>query len=571
MPEYLTPGVYFELRDTATPVIRRVRTDIAGFVGLTERGPLNEPVQIDSWRQFQARFGNFVPYSFVAYAVKGFFENGGRTCFIVRIAGATAAKAAYTLRNNADRGALRISAMSEGIWGNKIAITLTQVRSDVLEFSLAVTWDRRERESFPNLSLKPDDKRYFLRIINEGDERTPPSQWIYVEDLLPLGIPRTAALLPDVKKSGLKNRSGRLKEGQDGIGSLTKNDFLGSLDPLATDKKGLSTFDQVDAVGIVCIPDIHIQPVITPQAPMAEEPLRDPCTPGGPAPSATTPKGPGELEQPPLFSKEDISGVQQAMIEHCERQKDRVAILDAPWNSKTEKFLTLAEIQDWRRRPQFDSERGYAAFYYPWIKVVDPLHIGGSPVRPIPPCGHIAGLYARSDFTVGVHKAPANAELFWAEDVTVEVNDEEQSLLNPEGINCLRAFSGRGIRVYGARTVSSNPDWRYVNVRRLLLMIEEAVDEATQWAVFEPHDFNLRQLLVLSVSSFLETLWIEGALVGTVKEDAFYVKCDETNNPPEVVDQGKLIVEVGVAPTYPAEFIVFRIGRTLEEFEVVER
>jgi phage tail sheath protein FI len=228
----------------------------------------------------------------------------------------------------------------------------------------------------------------------------------------------------------------------------------------------------------------------------------------------------------------------------------------------------VAEVQEWRKR--FESQRGFAALYYPWVRVVDPLHLDGRPVRAVPPCGHVAGIYARSDLTVGVHRAPANFELFWAADVTAGVTDETQGVLNPDGINCLRAFPGRGIRLYGGRTVSSDPDWRYVNVRRLMVMIEEAVDEATQWAVFEPHDFNLRQTLVLSVSSFLETLWRQGALAGTSTDEAFYVKCDEVTNPPPSVDAGRIVTEVGVAPTKPAEFIVFRVGRTREELELIE-
>ncbi len=572
MPEYLTPGVYFEFRDVAPPVIRRLRTDITGFVGLAERGPLNKPVQIDSWRQFQVQFGNFVAYGFLAYAVKGFFENGGQTCFVVRIAGSSATKASLMLKNTAEKDVLRLEALNEGTWGNRIAVTLTQViSSSEPTFSLIVTRDRLERESFPNLSLNRDDKRYFGSIINEGDERTASSQWIRVEDLIPSGVARTADWLPAPKQPGLKKRSGFLTGGQDGVHSLTKDDFLGTTDLLARDRKGLSTLDRVDAVGIVCIPDIHIHPVrLLPTAPPQKEPPSDLCLPGTPSPSMAMPTiTPFEPERPPKFSEAAIKDVQRAMVEHCERHKDRVAILDAPVKPGSGNSLTLKEIQDWRK--EFDSERGYAALYYPWIKVVDPLRTKGSPVRAIPPCGHIAGLYARSDFTVGVHKAPANAELFWAEDLTVEVNEEEQGVLNPEGINCLRPFPGRGIRVYGARTISSNPDWRFVNVRRLLLMIEEAVDESTQWSVFEPNDFNLRQLLKLSLSGFLETLWRQGALVGSTPDEAFYVKCDETNNPPEVVNEGKLIAEVGVKPAEPAEFIIFRIGRTVEELEIVER
>jgi phage tail sheath protein FI len=569
VPEYLTPGVYFELQDATPPVIRRIRTDIAGFVGLAERGPLNWAVQIDSWRQFQAKFGNFVSYSYLAYAVKGFFENGGRTCFIVRIAGSTATKASLVLKSGNNQNVLKITADNEGIWGNKIAITLTQVQPSKLSFSLTVIRDRREREVFANLSLDPDHKRYFVRLINQGDDRTARSQWVQVEDLLPSVTILTPNLLPNAIKSGLKNQIGFLVGGQDGVKSLTPNDFIGTLDPLADDRQGLSVLDRVDAVGIICLPDIHIRPVLIPDAPPVEDPSLDPCLPKTGELSAAIPKISPTLEQPPSFSQEQIFTIQRALVEHCERHQDRVAILDAVLRSGSEQSLTIAEILKWRSR--FDSERGFAALYYPWVRVVDPLKLRGNPVRTIPPCGHIAGLYARSDFTVGVHKAPANGELFWAEDVTVVINDDQQAILNPDGINCIRAFPGRGIRVYGARTISNNPDWRYINVRRLMSMIEEAVDESTQWAVFEPHDFNLRRSLILSVSGFLETIWRQGALVGGSPEEAYYIKCDDTNNPPEIVDQGKIITDIGVAPTHPAEFIVFRVGRTIEELEIVER
>ena len=569
MPEYLTPGVYFEFEDAAPPVIRRVRTDIAGFVGLTERGPLNRAVQIDSWRQFQAKFGNFVPYSYLAYAVKGFFENGGRTCFIVRIAGSTAAQASLVLQSSNGINILKIIADNEGVWGNKVAIALNQVQPSKLSFSLTIIRDRREREIFSQLSLDPNDPRYFVRLINQGNDRTERSQWVQVEDLVPSATILTPNLLPNSIKSGLKNQIGFLVGGQDGVVSLTPNDFIGTLDLFAGDRQGLAVLDRVNAVGIVCLPDIHIRPLLIPDAPPVEEPPRDRCLPKTKEMPAATLKSNPSLEQPPLFSQSQIFAIQSALIEHCERHQDRVAILDAVLRSGSEQSLTIAEILEWRSR--FDSERGFAALYYPWIKVVDPLKLRGNPVRTIPPCGHIAGLYARSDFTVGVHKAPANGELFWAEDVTVAINDDQQAILNPEGINCVRAFPGRGIRVYGARTISSNPDWRYINVRRLMSMIEKAVDESTQWAVFEPHDFNLRRSLILSVSGFLETIWRQGALVGGSPEEAYYIKCDDTNNPPEIVDQGKIITDIGVAPTHPAEFIVFRVGRTVEELEIVER
>ena len=579
MAEYLTPGVYFELQDKAPPVIRQVRTDITGFVGLAERGPLHQPVQIESWRQFQSRFGDFVAYGFLAYAVKGFFENGGRTCFVVRTAGVTAQAASLILKNkgtdDSKNAVLQLEAKNPGSWGNQIAIALTQVSPGKLpdrlpSFSLVIIRDRRDREVFPNLSIDPNSDRYFVRVINQGTSRLSPSQWIWVKDLIDPVVPRNADWLPNGSQSRLKNQVGFLVGGQDGINSLTLANLLGSSDPLAPQKVGLSAFDPIDAIGIVCIPDLHIKPASLPSSvPQRPTPPHDPCLPRSSVPLVTTPVSLKTTEQPPRFSRDQVIMAQQAMIEHCERHQDRVAILDVPLDANSKRNLTLQEVQNWRQ--QFDSERGFAALYYPWIRVVDPLKLGGNPVRTVPACGHTAGLYARSDFAVGPHKAPANGELFWAEDVTVAINDDEQAILNPEGINCIRAFPGRGIRIYGARTVSSNPDWRYINVRRLMMMIEEAVDQSTQWAVFEPNDFNLRRSLILSVSGFLETLWRRGALVGESAEEAFYIKCDATNNPPEIVDQGKIITEIGVAPTHPAEFIVFRVGRTLEELEIVER
>jgi phage tail sheath protein FI len=570
MPEYLTPGVYFELRDSAPPVIRGVRTDITGFVGLAERGPLDKAVQIDSWRQFQAWFGAFVPCGFLAYAVKGFFENGGRTCFVVRVAGVTARKAELLLRNADGTGVIGVSAIDEGAWGNGIEIALTQIRSSDQTFSLKVTLNHYVTEHFRDLSVEEDDPRYFVRFIAKGDDRTAPSRLIRMSNMFAETAPPYPELLPDPDKSGLSRGTGRMSGGKNGLASLTMSDVLGTAGTLSRNKKGLSVFEDVDAVGIICIPDLHVRPALAPaEAAPRKEILRDPCLPRKKSTLAVIPGSTSAIEQAPGFSTSEITAAQRAMVEHCERRKDRIAILEAPSDVAEAQSGAVAEIRGWRSR--FDSERGFGALYYPWIRVVDPARPDGDATRAVPPCGHVAGLYARSDFDVGVHKAPANGELHWAEDVTVEVGAEEQAVLNPEGINCLRAFPGRGIRVYGARTISSDSDWRYVNVRRLMFMIEEAVDESTQWAVFESNDIRLRQALTVSVAGFLETLFREGAFAGDAIETSYFIKCDETNNPPEVVDQGRFIMDIGVAPVRPAEFIVFRIGRTVRELEIVER
>ena len=248
------------------------------------------------------------------------------------------------------------------------------------------------------------------------------------------------------------------------------------------------------------------------------------------------------------------------MIDHCEKLKDRVAILDAPL--KTDK----SSVRDWREQFACD----FAALYFPWIRVKDPLQLSGDITRDIPPSGHVAGVFARTDLAKGVHKAPANEEIIGAKDTVLLVDDIQQELLNPEGINCIRPFPGKGVLIWGTRTLSREFQWRYINIRRLLIMIEESVEESMQWAVFEPNDARLRNGIRMAVTIFLEELWMKGALTGKTTDQGFYVKCDEENNPQSVVDDGRIITEVGVAPSIPGEFIIFRIGRVKDAFEIVE-
>ncbi|MCI0896533.1 MAG: phage tail sheath family protein, partial [Chloroflexi bacterium] len=252
-----------------------------------------------------------------------------------------------------------------------------------------------------------------------------------------------------------------------------------------------------------------------------------------------------------LIDLEGVQAVQTAMITHCERMGDRVAILDAPPGMKPQ------EIQNWRVNiANYDSS--YAALYYPWIKVFDP--VAGKSIA-VPPSGHVAGIWARNDTTRGVHKAPANEVVGGAIDVEFQITRGEQDGLNPVGINCIRAFPGRGIRVWGARTLSSDPAWRYLNVRRLFNMVEKSIDNGTQWVVFEPNDFALWQRINRGVTAFLNTVWRSGALFGATPSEAFYVKCDDETNPPEARDLGMVTVEIGIAPVKPAEFVIFRISQ----------
>ena len=240
------------------------------------------------------------------------------------------------------------------------------------------------------------------------------------------------------------------------------------------------------------------------------------------------------------------AAVQDALLTHCENRKDRFAILDSP--------ETVQGGVDKLPRPR-DSK--YGAYYFPWIQVYDPER--GNVY--IPPSGHVAGVYARTDNERGVHKAPANEIVRGALGLRYQVSRGEQDILNPRGINCIRLMQGNGIRIWGARTLSSDPSWRYINVRRLFIMVETSIERATQWVVFEPNDFRLWKRVVRTIASFLTLVWRQGALMGETPEKAFFVKCDEETNPPEVIDVGQLIVEVGLAPVKPAEFVIFRIGQ----------
>jgi phage tail sheath protein FI len=269
-------------------------------------------------------------------------------------------------------------------------------------------------------------------------------------------------------------------------------------------------------------------------------------------------------EQAPAFTLDDIEGVQQAMLLQCEQKTDRFAVLDPPPPPPTNSF---SQVQSWRHR--FDSKFG--ALYHPWVLVPDPLRVENRPVRRVPPCGVVTGVYAGVDLEQGVHHAPANRLIQFALGPLEDVSEAEQEILNPLGINCLRELPGRGFRVWGARTISRDTEWIYVNVRRLMSLIEEALEDSLAWAVFQPNGPKLRRDITASIHAFLETLWEAGALVGNTADEAFYVRCDEENNPPSAMDLGKLLIEIGVAPVRTAEFVVIRIGRIDDSFEIEER
>jgi hypothetical protein len=290
----------------------------------------------------------------------------------------------------------------------------------------------------------------------------------------------------------------------------------------------------------------------------------------------------------------------QALIDHCEKLKDRVAILDPPEEVRDIELLTQVGtvVAPPRRRraagaegeapaegadaagprgagdegpragglKPAQSDGGYGAFYFPWLTVMDPIE---DTLVNVPPSGHMAGIWARTDATRGVHKAPANESVRGALNLTYRLTRDEQGVLNDAGVNCLRLFAREGIRVWGARTIGDpNGEWRYLNVRRLFNMVEESIAEGTNWIVFEPNDRTLWKHIRRDVGAFLTRVWRDGALMGRTPEEAFFVKCDEETNPPEEIDAGRVTALIGLAPVKPAEFVIFRISQSETGAEV---
>jgi len=669
---YTTPGVYYETVDASGAAISAVRTDVAGFVGIAERGPVDVPVPVESWRQFQAHFGDVIGSGYLAYIVRGFFENGGRRCWVVRVASrdplSGVESASVVLRQAAVTADVwRVRASSPGTWGNALTIqlrethraqttallagstpTYTAVTStsgfargtlvrlvqpppaapiykvvndvDPVERRLLWTTDRAERRlsydapvtgldpaqpvmaesveytiavterGIPvavheGLTLIPEHLAYGPRVLagmmapldREAERGTPAAPYrIAIDELRerfgsdPL-MPRPALVVVgpnDLPASGTMTLEG----GRDGLRLLAATDFTGdewapedSDEIKAARRRGFRALGEVDEIALVAVPDILIHPIAPPQIAPLPPCVPNPCLPHASTPTAVpAPRAPIEL--PPVFDEEDVYRVHADLVQHCEAKRDRFALLDPPFDAAHDVALGVAGIRSWRQR--FDSKMG--ALYHPWVRVVDPLRGTRTPTRDVPPSGHVAGQIARTDLSVGVHKAPANDVLEWAQDVTFTLDDEHHGVLNELGVNVIRALPGRGLRIMGARTVSSDPSWRYVPVRRLVLMVMKAIDIATQWAVFEPNDAATRERLRLSLTVYLATLWEQGQLAGASIEEAFFVKCDLENNTEDDRAEGRLVADVGIAPAIPFEFVVVRVWRARNELEIAE-
>ncbi len=531
MPEYLSPGVYVEEIEIGSKPIEGVGTSTAGFLGQTELGP-TAPRLITSPVQFNRIYGGFIDQSFLAYAVDGFFRNGGQRCFvarIVRVKDDDSTLNAQTIQTPSST--ILVKAIGPGSWATRVALKISDASLNLPEdaegpdpnadlFKLTVMyWNRvppqpvvdptdRTNRNDPNRreptflevydNLSPDDESpdYFKNKVNGISNLI---ELDFVEDQE--GRPANA----DLVMLADPNDNPEQWDGSD----ITAADYVGEERDIdvdgepATERTGLTGFEHIDEINMVCAPD-----------------------------------------------ESNHDGLSDLIVDHCEEPDlYRFAILQSARDDVPSKI-------GGDLRPPRDSK--YAAFYYPWIKILDPRT---NRDKLIPPGGHIAGIYARSDIERGVFKAPANEIVRGVRALQFSIGKGQQDILNPIGVNVIRSFPGRGIRVWGARTTSSDPLWKYINVRRLFLFLEESIDEGTQWVVFEPNNEQLWARVRQTIVAFLTTVWRTGALMGTTPDEAFFVKVDRSTMTQDDIDNGRLIVLIGVAPTKPAEFVIFRIAQ----------
>lgn len=503
MPTYLSPGVYVEEVSSGSRPIEGVGTAVAGFIGFAAQGPFNTPTLVTNWSQFTETFGDFVEGCYLAHAVYGYFLNGGGNCYVVRLGGAR------------DQGNGKPDVPQAMLGPYRVVARETRAGRSPAEITVEVA------DPAPVEGETPADDRFTLVVKRAGK---------VVETF-----------------EGVTAKRGK----ENVVTAVRERSKVITLEEVATDT--VSTPPR----GTVALRDAPAAPA-TPRQMGAEDYVGDTA-------ERTGVGGLEAIDEITMIAAPDLMGayhrgivdldavkaVQLALIAHCEQMGDRMAVLDPPPS------LSAQQMREWRTdRAGYDTP--YGALYYPWVKVFDPAT--GTNVF-VPPSGHVAGVWARNDSTRGVHKAPANEVIRGAIALETHLTRGEQELLNPNGVNCIRAFPGRGVRVWGARTLSSDPEWRYLNVRRLFNFLEESILNGTQWVVFEPNDDALWAKIRRTISAFLVLQWNQGALFGLTPTEAFFVKCDRETNPAESIDAGQVICEIGVAPVKPAEFVIFRLAQ----------
>lgn len=576
MAEYLSPGVYVEEFESGSKPMEGVSTSTAGFIGLAERGPVEGvPQLVTNPADFHRMYGGYLSenefgeYRYLAYAVEQFFLNGGSRCFVCRVAPQDAV-CATAFAPSKEKPVVQLTAKNPGMWGSHIRVVITpsskaktqileeietnegkkylvkngagfyagdvvmftdgtetvynkvvSSRDNVISFETEFTADVVDKSLVPTKVISTcefamevsyneivefyDQMSFNVQAPNYVDKKMAKSDLVEVHYL----ENNTEAVAPFEQLVGEDASVGSVAFAGGSNGSvafISAADFIGE-DRGADRRTGIQAFLDNDVVSLMAIPGVT-----------------DP-------------------------------NVQLMLVAHCENTGSRFAVLDIPRDArKVEDIIAHRNI--------FDTN--YAALYHPWLNVFDPLDKKNIS---IPPSGSILGIYARSDNARGVHKAPANEVVRGCVGLDCQFNTGEQDILNPKGVNLIRAFAGQGIRVWGARTATSNSSWEYINVHRLFIFIEESIKANTNWAVFEPNDEVLWVRVQRTISVFLTNLWRGGSLAGTSPEEAFFVHIGRDTMSQDDIDNGRLICVIGVAPVKPAEFVIFRISQKTADAE----
>lgn len=580
MAEYLSPGVYVEEYDSGATPMQGVSTSTAGFVGLAERGPvIGQPQLVTSFADYKRMYGGYLSDAaygenrFLPYAVEQFFLNGGARAYIMRAVPGDAKAGSVTA------GVLKITAANPGAWAEDLRVIVSpasKAKTQVLSASGAA------------LTLKNADGFNAGDVVELFDGKN--TAYATIKSVLEKTVTLDAPCALDVADA----KVGTAKYIKTCEISLTVR--LGD---------NVETYENLSlkagALNNICVKTrksdlitVEVAPAKAAPAPAKEKdkdgkeipapaPKAEPIVPfalcggageelvltlqGGSNGSVLTvtsdaflgkDDGPGKRTGLQAFQENGnvsimaIPGVtspevQAALIAYCEGKKSCFAILDIPMElKKTNDVATF--------RNMYDST--YAAMYHPWLEMYD---AGAKRSAYFPPSGAMAGIYARTDIDRGVHKAPANEVVRGCTGLSCAYNEGEQDILNPIGVNLIRAFTGRGIRVWGARTISSNGLWKYLNVRRLFIYVEESIKANTNWVVFEPNSAALWSRVTRTIEAFLATCWRDGALAGSSPSEAFFVECGPTTMTQDDIDNGRLICQIGIAPVKPAEFVIFRI------------
>lgn len=590
MAEYLSPGVYVEEFDSGVKAMEGVGTSTAGFVGMAQKGPVQGiPVLLTSMADYQRRFGGYLSEQaygemrFLPYAVEQFFNNGGSACYVMRVCPKDAEKAKAVL-GKTDAGSepfLTLEAANPGAWGNHIQVKFNLSFKNKLADSVKVDSENgfeagntdgyqagdmvclqyrvTEGTKEPQTGGAPQTISYVFGIVDkivenkitlknlgeapEGGkaeclylaewelaisddtaseqyenvsfnaDRTNFVEYAVLKSQLITASAQMDKYVPDVLEAKIKNSADlsftvRLEGGTEGAIKKTNKemdvDLYKGQDGSPDQRTGLQAFKTLSDVSIMAIPGITRE------------------------------------------------SVQSELVSHCDNLQNRFAVLDMPLANKD-----VSELQKFRE----NVDSSYAAMYHPWLQCYDPL---AKRNVFLPPSGAVAGIYGRTDNTRGVHKAPANEVVRNCTGLSVRYNEAEQGKLNPRGINLIRSLPGQGIRVWGARTCSSDGNWKYINVRRLFIFIEESIKANTNWVVFEPNDEMLWSRVEGTIRVFLTTQWRNGALVGSTADEAFFINIGKSTMTEDDILNGRLICVIGVAPVRPAEFVIFRITQKME-------